>query len=202
MSESHEASMGSAAPVLLIDGRSGSGKTSLAADIAASLRICTVVHMDDLYPGWDGLDEGSRLLVEAVLRPRAAGERAAWRRWDWHRSERAEEYVVDSVVPLIVEGCGALSRAATALSDTAYWLEAPAAMRERRLENRDGTVDWWPRWTALEDSFILRERPSESADAVFDGADPAETLLRNALDVLVTGSRGSRWAPWVLPCAS
>ena len=51
--------------VVLIDGRSGSGKTSLAADVAESLGAA-VLHLEDLYPGWDGLGAGSRAVASAL----------------------------------------------------------------------------------------------------------------------------------------
>ena len=38
--------------ILLIDGRSGSGKSELATAIAAATGS-QVVRLDDLYPGWD-----------------------------------------------------------------------------------------------------------------------------------------------------
>ena len=50
------------APTFLIDGPSGSGKTTLAAEIEQHWNSAVklqVVHMDDLYPGWDGLAEGA-----------------------------------------------------------------------------------------------------------------------------------------------
>jgi pantothenate kinase-related protein Tda10 len=58
--------------VVAIDGPAGSGKTTLAARLAGRLRS-PVVHMDDLYPGWDGLAEAPLRLYEWVLQPLAAG---------------------------------------------------------------------------------------------------------------------------------
>ena len=51
-------------PVILIDGRAGSGKSYLAAELAERLYkelevAPRLVHMDDLYPGWEGLRAGS-----------------------------------------------------------------------------------------------------------------------------------------------
>ncbi|MFZ4896221.1 hypothetical protein ACL9RL_17390 [Plantibacter sp. Mn2098] len=185
------------APVLLIDGRSGSGKTSLAAAVAGALTDSTVVHMDDLYPGWDGLDEGSVLLTESVLRPLSAGLPAVWRRWDWHRSERAEAHVVDPSIPLVVEGCGALSRASARLAASSIWLDAPPPMREGRLSRRDGTVEWWPAWTVQEDAFIARERPDALADVVLDGGAASEEVLARALEALSAGVHGVTWDRWL-----
>ena len=75
--------------IWLLDGRSGSGKTVLADALAAELGGA-VVHMDDLYPGWGGLEEGSAYALERIVRPLARGEDAVWRRWDWAADARAE----------------------------------------------------------------------------------------------------------------
>ncbi|WP_425278962.1 hypothetical protein [Corynebacterium bovis] len=52
---------------VLVDGRSGAGKTTLSGRI----RGAVVVHLDDLYPGWAGL--------AAAMSPAAPG----YRRWVW-----------------------------------------------------------------------------------------------------------------------
>ena len=45
--------------IIGIDGRSGTGKTSLAAQLEQELTAAGhsvhVLHLDDFYPGWDGL---------------------------------------------------------------------------------------------------------------------------------------------------
>ena len=61
--------------VLAIDGRSGAGKTYLAAGLARELGA-PVVPLEDLYGGWDGLERGIDLLVTEVLEPLAAGRAA------------------------------------------------------------------------------------------------------------------------------
>jgi adenylylsulfate kinase-like enzyme len=58
--------------VIAVDGRSGSGKTSLAARLRSALHA-PVVTLEDLYGGWDGLERGIDLLVSEVLEPLAAG---------------------------------------------------------------------------------------------------------------------------------
>ena len=65
-----------------MDGRSGAGKTSLAAALSSRLRA-QVVSLEDLYRGWDGLEHGIDLLVSAVLEPLAAGRAAHVPRYDW-----------------------------------------------------------------------------------------------------------------------
>ena len=48
-------------PVVAIDGYSGSGKSTLAAALAFLLPGWQVLHLDDWYPGWDGLAVGAQV---------------------------------------------------------------------------------------------------------------------------------------------
>ena len=61
------------APVIIaIDGRSGAGKTTLAIELAARLRNhhkVSLFHLEDIYPGWNGLAAGIERYVSTVLRP-------------------------------------------------------------------------------------------------------------------------------------
>ena len=50
--------------VIGIDGRSGSGKTRLSEFLEQSLSAegigVRVLNLDSIYPGWDGLEEGTK----------------------------------------------------------------------------------------------------------------------------------------------
>lgn len=159
---------GSPGPVVLVDGRSGAGKTTMAAEIAAAAGAA-VVHMDELYPGWHGLEAGSRYAVDRILRPLAEGRPARWRRWDWHAGRRAEERSLAPGTPLVLEGCGALSRAARQLARHAVWIELDEETRRRRAAGRDGGDWWWQLWRAQEDAFYRREGGAALADEVLPG---------------------------------
>jgi uridine kinase len=151
--------------VVLVDGRSGAGKTVLAESIAPRLDA-QLVSLDDVYPGWDGLEAGSEAVHETVLRTRDPG----WTRWDWATARRAEWHPLDPDRPLVVDGCGALSRANRAAATFGIWVELDAEERRRRSSERDeGRFDhYWQPWAAQEDAFIAREHPRELADRVID----------------------------------
>ena len=157
---------GVARPVVLVDGRSGSGKSTLARELAGALGA-QLVRLDDVYPGWDGLDAGSRHIHDHVL----ANSGPRWQRWDWAAGRAAEWHDVDPERPLVVEGCGALSRANRALAGFGIWVELDADTRKRRALERDGAAyaPHWDRWAAQEDAFIAREDPRGLADVVVTG---------------------------------
>lgn len=153
--------------ILLIDGRSGAGKTTLSERLAAPLDA-SVVHMDELYPGWRGLGEGSALLVRDVLGPLASDRPAIWRRWDWANDRPGETGELAPGGLVIVEGCGAISRASRALADVALWIELDEAARHERARSRDGDDWWWALWRQQEDAYYAREDARGLADLVWD----------------------------------
>jgi hypothetical protein len=148
--------------VVLIDGRSGAGKTSLARVLAPAIGA-QLVSLDDLYPGWDGLEAGSRMVHELVLRPVDPG----WTDWDWASGRAAGWHPLDPDLPIVVEGYGAISRASRSLADVAIWVEAPAAERRRRaLAREPGFAPHWRHWAEQERAHDAREHPRSLADVV------------------------------------
>ena len=169
-----EAIVGVAAsnPVVLIDGRSGSGKTSLARTLVARWPLrgrVQLVALDSLYPGWDGLADGVEAARELILRPHARGLIGVWERWDWELSAPAEAHAVDPSLPLIVEGSGLLTAATARLGDVRVWLESPPQSRMRRALQRDGETyrPHWARWAEQEDRHLARDEPTNRATHVF-----------------------------------
>jgi uridine kinase len=154
---------------ILIDGRSGSGKTELARAIAADWPEAQLVRMDDLYPGWDGLAAGAARVPEVLRTGR-------FRPWDWYAGEPGAERILDLSRPVIVEGVGALTRASRPLADLAVWVEYPAALRKERALARDGAAfeGHWDEWAAQEDALIATEHPQALADVVVHGEDVAD----------------------------
>jgi hypothetical protein len=158
-------------PVVLVDGRSGAGKTTFARALVSRWpqrgRVQSVA-LDALYPGWDGLAAGAEYARETILTPHARGVIGVWQRWDWDAGERAEAHAVDPSLPLIVEGAGVLTRATATLGDVRVWMEAPTPARRRRALERDGDAyrPHWERWAAQEAAHIAEHAPREIATHV------------------------------------
>ena len=169
-------------PIILIDGRAASGKSSLAADLKNALfkeleQAPRLIHMDDLYPGWEGLQLGSYYLNQQILQPLSNGKTANWQLWDWQKAERGRadepgngwrEFAGGT--PLIVEGCGALSRVSSELAHLRVWIEAPKELRHARWIERDGEKfnDYWHIWAAQEDEFYQQQKSKQLADLVIE----------------------------------
>lgn len=151
-------------PVVLIDGRSGAGKSSLATRLRRSWPLTgpvQVVALDSIYPGWDGLAAGAETARERILVPHARGIIGIWRRWDWERDEEAEAHAVDPALALIVEGCGALTARSARLADVTVWVDGPTTSRRHRALERDGDGfrGHWDMWAAQEEQHIAHHDP-------------------------------------------
>ena len=159
--------LGGSTVVVAIDGRSGSGKTVLGTAVAAAL-ACPVVHLDEIYPGWDGLVAGIALATTHVLEPLVRGERATYPRWDWMRARTGRTIHVPAARHLVLEGCGALVPPAAGHAGVRVWVEAPTGVRKERALSRDGEAyaPHWDRWAAQEDAVYATARPWERADVV------------------------------------
>jgi uridine kinase len=153
-----------ARPVILIDGRSGSGKTKRASELVTRLGA-QLVRLDDIYPGWDGLAAASERVRTDIL----LGNR--WRRWDWAADAQAEWNDLDPTRPLVVEGSGALSKTNRELATLGIWVELDEPTRKVRALARDGAMyePHWDAWAAQEQRFFDRERPDLLADLVLTG---------------------------------
>lgn len=160
---------GVSTPVILIDGRAGSGKSTLAALLQNQLfkdgeSLPRLIHMDDLYEGWDGLQAGVDYLQRAILTPLAARRKAEWQEFDWSLGKRNRWREFDGGTPLIIEGCASISRLAAQAASIKIWVEADEQVRYQRWLEREGNDDHFGQWAAQEVEFYSRERSSELAD--------------------------------------
>lgn len=158
---------GCAAVIVAVDGRSGSGKTTLALAVGAALGA-RVVHLDEIYPGWDGLEAATRIAADSVAAPLCRGEHTAYRRWDWSLGQWGEHVTVAPLSHLVLEGCGASTGPLRAYAALTVWLDAPAPQRKARALARDGDVfaAHWDRWAAQENTLFTADRTRQRADLV------------------------------------
>jgi pantothenate kinase-related protein Tda10 len=154
--------------LVAIDGPSGAGKTSLARDLADALAAPTI-HMDDLYPGWDGLRASVGLAQQWVVDRLAAGLPARYRRWDWSADRFADWVQVPGADIVVLEGCGSGARPVGDAVSTLVWVEADEAVRYARGLARDPAYGpFWERWAAQERELYAADRTAERADLVVD----------------------------------
>jgi uridine kinase len=155
--------------LVCVDGPAGSGKTTLADEVAA-LTGAPVVHMDNLYEGWHGLPRVADQL-DRLLGPLSRNRPGSYRRWDWYADRWAEVVVVPPAPLLVVEGVGSGSRPHAGLITVLVWVEVPADLRLERGLARDGVeMDEQLRaWARAEQEYFDREDTRARADLVVDG---------------------------------
>ncbi len=154
------------ARVTIVDGRSGAGKTTYAERLARETGA-QILRLDWLYPGWDGLASGSRSVARAL---RTGG----FERYDWERGVFDEHIELDPGAPLVIEGCGSLTREnlaaarawAGGVPDRArrvhtVWMECSAGLRRERALARDGEMfrPYWESWATQEEAFFAVAHP-------------------------------------------
>ena len=166
---------GKSMPIILIDGRSCSGKSTLASEIQNIVfkdgeSAPRIVHMDDLYLGWNGLQAGVDYLQRFILKPLSDSYIAQWREFDWanpgepgFEARNGEWREFAGGTPLIVEGCGAINRNSVETADLSVWLEEDEQVRKKRWIAREGNDEHWASWAAQELDFYARERSAELA---------------------------------------
>ena len=162
---------GNQTPIVLIDGRAGSGKSTFAESLQQQLfrdgeSAPRVIHMDNIFEGWGGLALGSDYLVRFILQPLARRETASWQDWSWVKNQRSSWREFSGGTPLIVEGCGSLTERSKEHADISIWLEASEEVRRERWIQRERHLEKFDFWAAQELDFYAREKSQSLADLV------------------------------------
>lgn len=156
-----------------IDGRSGAGKTTLAAQLSEVLSVTrdvVVFHLEDLYPGWSGLDQGIAMYDESILPPLREDRDAYWTAWDWLADSPGGPRLTRAAEIVILEGVGACNREARAALDVSVWVELPESQRRERALARDsGFEPHWDMWAQQEADYLERDPVWESASIIQPG---------------------------------
>ena len=159
--------------MLAIDGRSSSGKTTLADAVVDAVPGAAVVHTDDIAWHHAVLD-WDHLVREHVIDPLRDGRDVDYRPPGWVERDRPGSVVVPASAPVVViEGVGAGRASLATHVDAVVWVETPLEETQARDAVRvaAGEIDpeSYERWMAEELPFHETERTWERADVVVDG---------------------------------
>ncbi len=175
--------------IIAVDGRSGAGKTTVAVELAALLRRhrnVSLFHLEDIYPGWDGLAGGVGRYIETVLQPLSAGVPATWTAWDWAAEHDGASRTTELAPVVLVEGVGSSHGRAGDFLDAVVWVDAPSQARKKRALERDGDTyaPFWDLWAEQEDQLLGVTHVPACADVVVDGTDGVANAPEFVLEAL------------------
>ena len=161
--------------LIAIDGPAGSGKTSLANQLASNLKSATTIHMDDLYNGWEDALTATltRHLEEWVLDPLTQHQSVKYQKFDWINSEYGPTVEVSDVELLILEGVGAAQAKIRQQADLTIWIEVGAQIGLARVLNRDGAqiLPYMLKWQERESAHFIKDQTKENCQIFIDGSN-------------------------------
>lgn len=169
----HMSPGGGGRSVLAVDGRSSSGKTTLAARLSR-VQAAAVVHTDDVA-WWHSRFGWTDRLVRGVVAPFKAGNAVSYRPPEWEERRREGSIEVGSEVSiLIIEGVGSSRRDLSDWLDGSLWVQADDEVRRARDEQRIAAGETTPSrlaaWLGEESPFLAAEQPWARAGAIVAGA--------------------------------
>lgn len=168
-------------PVLVaLDGRCGSGKTTLAAQLAEAFPGSVTVHTDDYYlppaarvPGWENIPCANmdlRRLRAEVLEPARAGRSFVYKAYSCREDAYLPPMACAPARLILIEGSYSLHPALAACYDLRIFVTCSKAEQTRRLQAREGAryAAFAQRWIPLEEGYFAKYGIEQSADLILD----------------------------------
>ena len=170
-----------AAPVVLaLDGRCGSGKTTMAAALAEQFPGSIVLHTDDFYlppadrvPGWEQTPcanmDFARLRDE-VLAPARAGKPVLYRAYSCREGAYLPVQQLAAQPLVILEGSYSHHPLLAGFYNLKVFVTCSKEEQARRLQTREGEryENFVRRWIPLEEAYFAQCRIEALADLLWD----------------------------------
>ena len=161
--------------IVVIDGPAGSGKTTLAKSLSGLLENCPIIHMDEIYEGWENAlsPKTSQDLVEWIINPLLEDKSIEYIKYDWHLEQRIEKVVINNPKVMIIEGVGASVSEISKHACLKLWIEVNEETGINRVLTRDGLQiqEQMKKWQSQESKFFIENNSKENSDIWIDG-DP------------------------------
>lgn len=158
--------------LIAIDGPAGAGKTTLAAKFFAELSVgksVVVIHMDDLYDGWDNAlsDALTSTLAEILQAHKTASVfTLAIFNWKTMSFDSTRSFQPSEIV--IIEGVGAGQKIVRDAGATLYWLDIEPEIGLARVLQRDGfeIESQMRQWQITQDAHFAGDTTRLHADHI------------------------------------
>ena len=166
--------------LVALDGRCGSGKTTLAAQLAERFPQSITLHTDDFYlpppqrvTGWERIPCANmhleRLRAEAVA-PARAGRAVCYKAYSCREGTYLPPRVLGPAPLVIVEGSYSHHPLLAGCYDLKVFVTCSPSEQTRRLQAREGErySSFAARWIPLEEGYFKEYSIEEKADLVLD----------------------------------
>ncbi|MSO43277.1 MAG: hypothetical protein EXQ76_03495 [Candidatus Planktophila sp.] len=158
--------------LIAIDGPAGAGKTTLAAKFFQALsadKSVVVIHMDDLYDGWDNAlsDALTSTLAEIVQAYKTASVfTISIFNWATMAFDSTRSFQPSDI--MIIEGVGAGQKVVRDAGATLYWLDIEPELGLTRTLQRDGfeIESQMRRWQIAQDAHFVADATRMHADHI------------------------------------
>ena len=122
-------------PLILIDGKGGSGKTSFFAKLADVLNA-DIISTDDVSWCLDPIHWDDEML-SGIIQPWINGENVAYTPPGWIKENRAGLLKADSSKALIIEGSGACRKTLRKVATYSIWIDTEPNIARESVIMRD-----------------------------------------------------------------
>ena len=161
--------------LVVIEGPAGSGKTTLAKSLSGLLENCPIIHMDEIYEGWENALTPKTFLDIAnwIINPLLESKSIEYFKYDWILEKRIEKVVINLPKVIIIEGVGTSSFEISKHACLKLWIEVNEETGIKRVLNRDGLhiQEQMKKWQTQESKFFIENNSKENSDIWIDG-DP------------------------------
>jgi len=158
--------------IIAIDGPAGAGKTTLALQISQALSSrfsVDVVHMDDLYNGWDDALGGNLTeLLSKIIEAQKESQNFLLPHFDWIEHKYSTPRVLKPSQVLILEGVGSAREIVRNSATTTIWIEVDRTIGIERVIARDGDAiqSHMKQWLIDQEIYFTSDKTRESAQFV------------------------------------
>lgn len=172
---------------IAIDGREGSGKSTVAKLIAD--KFGAEIIQTDNFASWEDQINWWPLVIERVFQPIIDGASTlSYPRSKWWPTHHPKPVVNQRVTPImILEGVTALRKEFRPFVSLGIFVDTPRDICiqsgiERDLVNNTGKskeeiITMWQNWASSEDDYLTSDSPKTHADIIVDGTRPLEEQL-------------------------